>query len=123
MLPRKKWRNCFKFRNKIGLDVALEALRDFWLLAHVYGPAAVLKNAIYWVYAEWNRKAAAFVSYGGAMEARSVQHLREVATEVKIAPIRSSVHIPVATFMAIFRRRQVTGSRSEHAGTTRRLSC
>lgn len=22
--------NCFKFRNKIGLDVALEALRDSW---------------------------------------------------------------------------------------------
>src|SRR5258707_8186964 len=30
-----------------------------------YGPSAVLKNAIDWVYPEWNRKAAAFVSYGG----------------------------------------------------------
>ena len=29
-----------------------------------YGPAAVLKNAIDWVYPEWNRKAAAFVSFG-----------------------------------------------------------
>jgi NAD(P)H-dependent FMN reductase len=27
-----------------------------------YGPSAVLKNAIDWVYPEWNRKAAAFVS-------------------------------------------------------------
>jgi len=35
-----------------------------------YGPAAVLKNAIDWVYPEWNRKAAAFVSYGGAAGAR-----------------------------------------------------
>src|ERR1700704_3727276 len=26
-----------------------------------YGPSAVLKNAIDWVYPEWNRKAAAFV--------------------------------------------------------------
>ena len=32
-----------------------------------YGPSAVLKNAIDWVYPEWNRKAAAFVSYGSAM--------------------------------------------------------
>src|SRR6202163_4329843 len=32
-----------------------------------YGPAAVLKNAIDWVYPEWNRKPAAFVSYGSAM--------------------------------------------------------
>jgi NAD(P)H-dependent FMN reductase len=31
-----------------------------------YGPAAVLKNAIDWVYPEWHRKAAAFVSYGSA---------------------------------------------------------
>src|SRR4249919_3411865 len=29
-------------------------------------PSAVLKNALDWVYPEWNRKAAAFVSYGGA---------------------------------------------------------
>ena len=27
-----------------------------------YGPSAVLKNAIDWVYPEWNRKAAGFVS-------------------------------------------------------------
>jgi len=32
-----------------------------------YGPAAVLKNAIDWVYPEWNRKAAAFVSYGSVI--------------------------------------------------------
>src|SRR5260370_32552679 len=36
-----------------------------------YGPAAVLKNALDWVYPEWNRKAAAFVSYGGTMGVRS----------------------------------------------------
>src|SRR6266576_58056 len=29
-----------------------------------YGPPAVLKNAIDWVYPEGNRKSAAFVSYG-----------------------------------------------------------
>jgi NAD(P)H-dependent FMN reductase len=67
-----------------------------------YGPAAVLKNAIDWVYPEWNRKAAAFVSYGGAAGARSVQQLRETATELQIAPVRWSVHIPVATLWAHF---------------------
>src|SRR6476646_8367472 len=35
-----------------------------------YGPSAVLKNAIDWVYPEWNRKAVGFVSYGSAMGAR-----------------------------------------------------
>src|SRR5258708_40309400 len=68
-----------------------------------YGPSAVLKNAIDWVYQEWNRKAAAFVSYGSAMGARAVQQLRETAIAVQMAPIRSSAHIPVATLWHIFR--------------------
>jgi NAD(P)H-dependent FMN reductase len=67
-----------------------------------YGTSAVLKNAIDWVYPEWNRKAAAFVSYGSAMGARAVQQLRETAIEVQMAPIRSSVPRPVATLWAHF---------------------
>jgi len=65
-----------------------------------YGPSAVLKNALDWVYPEWNRKAAAFVGYGSAMGARGIQQLRATAIELQIAPIRTSVHIPVATLMA-----------------------
>jgi NAD(P)H-dependent FMN reductase len=67
-----------------------------------YGPPAVLKNALDWVYPEWNRKAVAFVSYGGAMGARGVQQLRQTAIELQLAPVRSSVHIPVATLWAHF---------------------
>src|SRR6202043_4032694 len=62
-----------------------------------YGTSAVLKNAIDWVYPEWNRKAAGFVSYGSAMGARSGKQLRERIIEVQINPILSSFHIPVAT--------------------------
>jgi NAD(P)H-dependent FMN reductase len=58
---------------------------------YIYGPAAVLKNTLDWAYPEWNRKAATFVSYGSALGARSVQQLREVAIELQIAPVRSSV--------------------------------
>ena len=65
-----------------------------------YGPPAVLKNAIDWVYPEWNRKAAAFVSYGSVMGARAVQQLRQIAIELQLAPIRSSVHIPFPTLRA-----------------------
>src|SRR5229473_7483452 len=67
-----------------------------------YGPSAVLKNALDWVYPEWNRKAAAFVSYGSAMGARGVQQLRLTAIELQIAPVRSSVYIPVGTLWAHF---------------------
>jgi NAD(P)H-dependent FMN reductase len=66
----------------------------------------VLKNA-------WNRKAAAFVSYGSAMGARSVQQLRQTAIELQLAPIRSSVHIPVATLWAHYRGGDVDAGLAE----------
>src|SRR6267142_69084 len=78
-----------------------------------YGPAAVLKNAIDWVYPEWHRKAAGFVSYGSAMGARSVQQLRETAIEIQLAPIRSSVHIPVATLWAHYQGGDVDAGLAE----------
>jgi NAD(P)H-dependent FMN reductase len=65
-----------------------------------YGTSAVLKNAIDWVYPEWNRKAARFVSYGSAMGAPGVQQLRETLIELQVALIRWWVHIPVAALWA-----------------------
>ena len=65
-----------------------------------YGPPAVLKNALDWVYPEWNRKAAAFISYGNAGGARAVQQLRANMIELQVAPIRHSVHLPLSTLMA-----------------------
>jgi hypothetical protein len=41
-----------------------------------------LKNAIERVYPEWNRKAAAFVSYGGTMGAQAVQLLPQNIVEL-----------------------------------------
>jgi NAD(P)H-dependent FMN reductase len=78
-----------------------------------YGPPGVLKNALDWVYPEWNRKAAAFVSYGSVAGARSVQQLRETAIELQLAPIRSSVHIPVATLWAHFQGGDVDAGLAE----------
>jgi NAD(P)H-dependent FMN reductase len=78
-----------------------------------YGPSAVLKNAIDWVYPEWNRKAAAFVSYGSAGGARGVQQLRETAIELQLAPIRSSVPIPAATLWAHFQGGDVDAGLAE----------
>jgi NAD(P)H-dependent FMN reductase len=78
-----------------------------------YGPPAVLKNAIDWVYPEWNRKAAACVSYGAAMGARSVQQLRETMIEVQLAPVRRSVYIPVSTLWAHFKGGDVDAGLAE----------
>src|SRR5256885_9771951 len=43
-----------------------------------HGIPAALKNAIDFLFAEWNHKAAGFVSYGGAGGARAVEQLRLV---------------------------------------------
>src|SRR5882757_4983584 len=94
---------------------AIEASDGFIFVApeYNYGPPAVLKNAIDWVYPEWNRKAACFVSYGSAMGARSVQQLRQTVIEVQLAPIRSSVHIPVATLLAHYQGGDVDAGLAE----------
>lgn len=59
-----------------------------------HGIPAVLKNAFDYVYYEWNKKAVAFVAYGSVAGARSVEHLRAVAVELQMAPVRQAVHIP-----------------------------
>jgi len=50
-----------------------------------------LKNAIDFLFAEWNHKAAGFVSYGGAGGARAVEQLRLVLAEVHVATVRAQV--------------------------------
>ena len=86
-----------------------------------FGPAAVLKNAIDWVYPEWNRKAAGFVSYGSALGARAVQQLRENAIELQLAPIRTSVHIPVATLRAHYQGGDVAAGLTELDGRAKAM--
>lgn len=56
--------------------------------------SAVIKNAFDSVYAEWNKKTIAFISYGSVGGARAVEHLRTIAVELQMAPIRAGVHIP-----------------------------
>lgn len=56
-----------------------------------HGTSGALKNAIDFLFAEWNNKAAGFVSYGSAGGARAVESLRLVMGEVMIADVRSQV--------------------------------
>jgi NAD(P)H-dependent FMN reductase len=62
---------------------------------------AVLKNAIDVVWAEWNDKAAGFVSYGVHGGTRAVEHLRQVLAEVKVAGVRSQVVLSMYEDFAI----------------------
>ena len=63
-----------------------------------HGIPAVLKNAIDFLYAEWNNKAVGFVSYGtSAAGARSVEHLRLVAGELQMADVRQQLTLSLLT--------------------------
>lgn len=56
-----------------------------------------LKNAIDYLFAEWNDKAAGFVSYGVHGGVRAVENLRLTLAEVKIAGVRAQVALSVFT--------------------------
>jgi NAD(P)H-dependent FMN reductase len=59
--------------------------------------AGGLKNAIDYLYKEWNNKAAGFVSYGSNGGSRAVEHLRGVAAEIQIADVREQVLLNLAS--------------------------
>jgi NAD(P)H-dependent FMN reductase len=62
-----------------------------------HGTSGALKNAIDFVYAEWNNKAAGFVGYGSAGGARAVEQLRLVMGEIQVADVRAQVMLSLFT--------------------------
>jgi NAD(P)H-dependent FMN reductase len=56
-----------------------------------------LKNAIDYLYKEWNNKSAGFVGYGGAGGVRAIEHLRLIMAELQIADVRAQVGISLIT--------------------------
>jgi NAD(P)H-dependent FMN reductase len=62
-----------------------------------HGIPGALKNAIDFLYKEWNNKVAGFVGYGGAGGVRAVEQLRLVMAELKVATVRSQVTLSLFT--------------------------
>ncbi len=63
-----------------------------------YGYSAPLKNAIDYLFKEWQYKPVAFVSYGGvAAGTRAVQAIKQVVTALKMVPVTEAVNIPFFT--------------------------
>ena len=56
-----------------------------------------MKNAIDYLFHEWNNKAAGFVGYGGAGGVRAVENLRLVMGEIGIADVRPQVALSMLT--------------------------
>lgn len=62
-----------------------------------HSTSGVLKNAIDYLYGEWNNKAAAFVSYGALGGSRAIEHLRAIASELQIAHVRQQLSFSLFT--------------------------
>jgi NAD(P)H-dependent FMN reductase len=83
----------------------IDALDAFVFVTPEYnhGPSGALKNAIDFLYLEWNNKAAGFVGYGGAGGNRAVEQLRLVMGELQIADVRAQVSLSLYTDFESFR--------------------
>src|SRR5580692_7088199 len=62
-----------------------------------HSTSGVLKNAIDYLYAEWNNKAMGVVSYGAVGGARAAEHLRLIAGELQMADVRTNVALSLFT--------------------------
>ena len=62
-----------------------------------HSTSGVLKNAIDFLYAEWNNKAAGFVSCGSVGGTRAVEHLRLIMAELQVATVRAQVALSLFT--------------------------
>jgi NAD(P)H-dependent FMN reductase len=60
-----------------------------------HGTSGALKNAIDFLYKEWNNKAAGFVGYGSANGARAIESLRLVMGELQVADVRAQVGLSI----------------------------
>ena len=62
-----------------------------------HGIPGALKNAIDFLFKEWNNKVAGFVSYGSAGGVRAVEQLRLVMAELQVATVRAQVQLSLFT--------------------------
>ena len=62
-----------------------------------HSTSGALKNALDFVYGEWNNKAAGLVSYGGAGGTRAAEHLRLILGELQVADVRQQVSFSLMT--------------------------
>jgi NAD(P)H-dependent FMN reductase len=87
-------------RHRTDAEFELVDLVDY-PLPHLDEPlpstSGVLKNAIDYVYAEWNNKAMGVVSYGAAGGTRAAEHLRLIAGELQMADVRTNVALSLFT--------------------------
>lgn len=74
----------------------------FVLAEYNHSMPASVKNAFDQDYVGWNRKPIGALAYGSMGGARSLEHLRQVAVELQMVPLRNAVHIGGSEFFKVW---------------------
>ncbi|MBB1491912.1 NAD(P)H-dependent oxidoreductase [Paracoccus sp. MC1854] len=74
----------------------------FVLAEYNHSMPASVKNAFDQDYVGWNRKPIGALAYGSMGGARSLEHLRNVAVELQMVPLRNAVHIGGSEFFKVW---------------------
>lgn len=90
-------------RRAVAWQTMLAGFDGFLFVTAEYNRSipAVLKNALDQAYREWVRKPMAVFGYGGTGGARAVEHLRSIAIELQMVPIRHGLHLLGGDFLAV----------------------
>lgn len=70
---------------------------------------SALKNALDYLYGEWNNKAAGFVTYGSTSGVRAAEHLRLITGALGVAAVRTQVNLSLSTDFESFATFAPTG--------------
>ena len=81
-----------------------------------HGICGSLKNAIDFVFREWNNKAAGFVGYGSVGGARAVEQLRLVMAELQVATVRNQVALSLFTDFENYTKFKPTAHQEKSVG-------
>ena len=89
----------------------IESLDAFVVVSpeYNYGFSAPLKNALDYLFFEWNYKPIGIVSYGGVSAGtRSAQMLKLVLDGLRLSPVADNVHIPFVSELVVDGRLEPT---------------
>lgn len=109
----------YEFDHTKKWSEAIDGFDGFVFVTPEYNraPSGVLKNALDYLYAEWNDKAAGIVSYGASASGlRAAEALRLILGELQIADVRQSVGISLVHDFENFTTLAPGAQHAQHLG-------
>lgn len=106
--------NTNKQAKKWGAKIAEADGYIFVTAEYNHGVPGVFKNAVDFLYPEWNNKAVGFVGYGSAGGSRAIEQWRAISAELQMADVRATV---LLSLFSDFENMSVFKPRDQHEET------